>query len=165
MASISFKTGDEYALKLSRLASGREKIARKAIYEAAGIVADKIKGNLIGNLKDPAYVGKGESVWGVKNSYLTGSSAKGPTGDLLESFGITPFGRDKDGNWNVKIGFDGYDRRGVPNQLKARVMESGSSTLKKRPFVRPAVNATKKKAVDAMRKVIDEEIEKMMGGK
>ena len=140
MARISFKSGDDYALKLSRLATGSEEIAKKAIYQGAKVVADKIKSNLDGVLSPEA------------------------TGDLIDSFGVTPIARDKDGNWNTKIGFDGYDSKGVPNQLKARVLESGSSRQQKRPFVRPAVNATKKQALEAMRKVIDEETKKIMGG-
>jgi HK97 gp10 family phage protein len=141
MATISFKAGDEYALKLSRLAAGSDDVAKKAIYEGAKVVADKIKSNLESKVSADA------------------------TGDLIASFGITPIARDKDGNWNTKIGFDGYDRKGVPNQLKARVLESGSSRQQKKPFVRPAVNATKKKAIDVMKKVIDEETERLMGGK
>jgi HK97 gp10 family phage protein len=141
MARMTFKAGDEYALKLSRLATGSDEIAKKAIYAAAGIVADKIKSNLEGVLSPEA------------------------TGDLVDSFGISKIDRDKNGDWNAKIGFDGYDRQGVPNQLKARVLESGSSRQKKRPFVRPAVNATKKQAQAKMAEIIDEETEKIMGGK
>lgn len=141
MATIKFKKGDEYALKLSRLATGSEEVAKKAIYQGARVVANKIKANLEGILSPDA------------------------TGDMLGSFGITPIERDKDGNWNAKIGFDGYDRKGIPNQLKARVLESGSSRQQKRPFVRPAVNATKKQAIEAMSKIIDEETKRIIGGK
>jgi hypothetical protein len=42
MARIRFKGSDEYALKLSQLASGADDVAKKAIYQAAKIVADKI---------------------------------------------------------------------------------------------------------------------------
>jgi len=61
-------------------------------------------------------------------------------------------------NTNTKIGFDGYDRKGVPNALKARAMESGTSTQPKRPFVRPAVNRVKKKAIEEMGKTLDIEL-------
>ena len=71
---------------------------------------------------------------GLENN-LAGS--KYSKGDLLGSLGITPPGVDSQGNVNTKIGFDGYDSKGVANQLKARVMESGTSKIKKRPFVRP----------------------------
>lgn len=140
MATITFKKGDDYALKLSKLAAGSDEIAKKAIYEAAGIVADKI----------------------VSNAYKV-MSDHGPS-EMMQSFGIAPIKQDDNGNWNTKIGFDGYDSRGVPNQLKARVLESGSSRQKKRPFVRPAVNATRKQALEAMKKVIDKETKKVMGG-
>lgn len=140
MARISFKGGSEYALKLSRLGTESEAVAKKAIFEGAKVVADKIKSNLEGKLSPEA------------------------TGDLVASFGITPIVRDAEGNWNAKLGFDGYDRKGVPNQLKARVLESGSSKQQKKPFVRTAVNATRRKAVAAMAKVIDEESERIMRG-
>lgn len=138
MARMTFKAGDEYALKLSRLATNQDEIAKKAIYRGAEIVADKIKENL--------------------QNVLSGES----TGDLIESFGIAKIDHDSLGNWNTKLGFDGYDSKGVPNLLKARVLESGSSRQKKRPFVRPAVNATKKQAQEEMGRVIDEEIKKIM---
>lgn len=141
MARMTFKAGDDYALKLSKLATNSDEIAKKAIYAAAEIVADKIKSNLEGVLSEEA------------------------TGELVDSFGIAKIDVDSDSNWNAKIGFDGYDNAGVPNQLKARVLESGSSRQRKRPFVKPAINSTKKAAQAAMAKVINEEIEKTMGGK
>lgn len=137
MARFSFKAGEDYAIKLSKLATNSEEIAKKAIYEGVTIVADEIKKNLQGVLSDEA------------------------TGDLVESFGVTPITKDNDGNWNAKVGFDGYDRNGVANQLKARVLESGTSTKKKKPFVRPAVNKTRKQVVRKMEEVIDAEIKKL----
>ena len=83
------------------------------------------------------------------------------TGELVASFGVTPIETDASGNFNAKIGFDGYGTDGVANQLKARVLESGSSNQQKRPFVRPAVNATKKQAVARMGQVIDQELQKV----
>ena len=141
MARMTFNAGEEYALKLSRLAAGSEETAQKAIYAAADIVTDKIRENLEANL----------------------AGSRQSTGALAEVW-ITPIQTDRDGFINAKVGFDGYDEKGVPNQLKARVMESGSSTVQKRPFVRPAINATRADAVAAMQQVIDEEIEKTMKG-
>lgn len=133
MAKFTFNIGDDYVLKLSKLGTTSEEIAKKAIYEGAKIVADEIKAR---TPKD--------------------------SGDLADSLGITPMSRDDNGDWNAKVGFDGYDSRGVPNQLKARVAESGTSTQKKKPFVRPAVNATRKTAIKEMERIIDEEIKKLV---
>lgn len=70
---------------------------------------------------------------------------------------------------NVKLGFDGYNEvktrkypKGQPNQLIARVTESGSPYMDKTPFMRMAVNATRKPALAEMQKVIDEESKKIM---
>ncbi|MBD5169244.1 MAG: hypothetical protein HDT20_03870 [Oscillibacter sp.] len=134
--------GEDYLKKLEALGDKSEETSVKAIQAGAGIVADQVRKNLETNL-----AGSEES-----------------TGALAASLGITPVSIDRDGMINAKIGFDGYDEKGVPNQLKARVMESGSSKVKKRPFIRPAVNATKKAAEEAMQKVIDEETEKIMKG-
>ena len=134
---MTFMAGEEFALAISRLATGSEEISKKAIYAGADIIADKIKSNLEGVLSSEA------------------------TGELVASFGVTPISLDSSGNFNAKIGFDGYDSKGVANQLKARVIESGTSKKQKHPFVRPAVNATKKQAVARMGEVIDEEIKKM----
>lgn len=78
------------------------------------------------------------------------------TGQLLNSLGTTPIKMDRNGNWNGKVGFHGYDKNGVPNQLKARVMESGTSKRKKRPFIRPALNKCRQAAEEAMIKAGEE---------
>ena len=137
MARCTFMAGEEFSLAISRLATGSEEIFKKAIYAGADVIADKIKSNLEGVLSSEA------------------------TGELVASFGVTPIEKDSEGNFNAKIGFDGYDSKGVANQLKARVIESGTSKKQKHPFVRPAVNATKKQAVARMGEIINEEINKL----
>jgi len=137
MARMAINAGDDFAIMLSKLETGAEEIAKKAIYAGADVVADQIKSNLKGVLSSEA------------------------SGDMLESFGVTPIQKDKNGNWNAHIGFDGYDSNGVPNQLKARVLESGSSKQRKRPFVRPAVKSTKAEVIKKMNQVIDESIKNL----
>lgn len=87
----------------------------------------------------------------------------------MDSFGVTKISMDQKGFYNRKIGFDGYNQvvtraypKGQPNQLIARVVESGSSYMDKMPFVRPAVRRTKNAAIERMQQVIDEEIGNIM---
>ena len=135
---IAAKASEDYVIRLSRLAGADQReIAGKAIYAAADIVTDEVRRRLQGVIKGPS------------------------TGDLVASLGIAKMQETQDG-YNVKVGFDGYDRNGHPNQLKARVLESGSSKQQKRPFMRPAVAATQKQAVQKMGEVIDEEIARIM---
>ncbi len=159
MARMTFMLGEEYGEKLLRVASSSEEIAKAAIDAGADILADEIRQNLTANLNDPESVSKNGSIL-FKNYYNKTS------GSLLKALGITPIRQDENGIWNAKIGFGDpdYDPKGVPNLLKARVMESGSSTIRKRPFVRPAVAAKKKEVLEAMQQVIDEETEKIMKG-
>lgn len=154
---MTIKGTEEYALKLSKLGVQEGDLAKRAVYSGAKIVADEIKRRLIENLNDPDSVSK------KRNALFKGMGYE-QTGDLLKSFGIAPIQVFADSGTSTKLGFDGYDRKGVPNQLKARAMESGTSKLKKRPFVRPAVNAKKKAAQDEMGRVIDEGIETLMKG-
>jgi HK97 gp10 family phage protein len=151
MAKMTVKGLDKYNKMLDQLGKEAPKVAKKAVYRGADIVANEVRRGLEKNLSDPHYAGTGEG------DYKTTK----PTGDLLAALGVAPIDTDAKGNTNTKIGFDGYDHKGVPNALKARAMESGTSTLRKRPFVRPAVNATKRSAQDAMGKVVEEEIAKI----
>lgn len=84
---------------------------------------------------------------------------------LLDGFGVSRM-QDDSGYKNVKLGFDGYNSvktkkypNGQPNVLIARVTESGSSYQQKTPFVRPAVNASRKEALEKGREAVDRVLE------
>lgn len=161
MARIKFKGLEAYELKLSRLSKGIDGIAGSAIYAGAGIVADEIRKG-IENL--PVITG-----YGTDNNPLPGGVTSTQKRGLLDGLGISPM-QNNNGFFDVKIGFDGYNGtktkdypQGQPNQLVARGVESGTSWKQKRPFVRPAVNRSRKTAEKKMADVIDKEIEKIMG--
>ena len=137
MATIRFSGIDKYLDKLQKLGQRSEGICKMAVYDGAAIVADQVRENLERVLSPDA------------------------TGQLEASMGISGMQNDR-GYINVVIGFDGYDDKGVANQLKANVLESGSSKQQKRPFMRPAVNASKKRATAKMAETLDREIEKLM---
>ena len=169
MAKITFQGLEQYERKLSVLWKNSEEVAGKAIYAGAGIVADAIRANIEAL---PAVSDKAGLIAYQKKdpAPLTETAKKG----LLDGLGITPL-KDENGFYNVKIGFDGpggehgyNDLRtqkypnGQPNVLIARSLESGSSIAQKRPFVRPAINASRKQAEAKMAEVLDEEIKKIM---
>ncbi|VUZ27855.1 Uncharacterised protein [Acetobacterium wieringae] len=146
MARCAFMAGEEFAIKLERLATDMDAVAREAIYEGTKIVADEVKKNLQAVISEEA------------------------TGGLVDAFGITPIDKDIHG-WNAKVGFDGYDEtqktkkypKGVAYQLKARAMESGTSTRRKKPFMRPAMKATKLRVTEKMNEIIDQRTREIFG--
>ena len=127
---VTFSIDDEFSLKLSRMHDMAESIAKEAVYAGADIAANEVRASA--------------------ERVLSGES----TGDMMDSFGIAPIRSDENDVVDTSVGFDGYDRKGVANQLKARALESGTSKMKKRPFVRPAMRSAKPKIEKAMEEVV-----------
>lgn len=162
MARISFSGQSDYFEKLQQLEQvfAKDEALEKAVAAGAAPVADQIRRNLESIPSQPfRKLQPGELIQGLSESEQK---------DLEASFGLSPISRDKNGFVHTKAGFDGYGSfptktypQGVPNALVARAAESGSSVRQKVPFVRPAVNATRKEAVAAMEDVIDGELKKI----
>ena len=163
MGKILYRGFHQYgdALKMQELTfAGDDELLKKAAKAGADPVADEIRRRLQ-NLPEDEYrrLDPGEVFTGLP---------PGQKQDLLDILGVTPPGKDYKGFVNVKVGFDGYGSfptnkypDGVPNALIARATESGSSVRRKTPFVRPAVNATRKKAVEEMDKTITDGLKKI----
>jgi HK97 gp10 family phage protein len=139
MAKMIVKGFDEYSAKLAQLGKESVEISKKAVMAGANPVIDGIRQELTKNLIESEYT----------------------TGDLLDALGLARPDVDYKGNTNTKIGFHGYDRKGVPNVVKARAMESGTSRQKKRPFIRPVVRRLKAQCINEIRRVIDDEVYKI----
>lgn len=140
MAKMTVKGLDEYLRRLETLEQSKaEEIIEEAVEDGAGIVADKVRGNL--------------------SRVLSGTS----TGALQGSLGITPVD-NRDGFINAKVGFDGRDSKGTPNALKASVLEYGSRRQPARPFMKPAQTATRSTVKAKMKETIERKIESYMEG-
>ena len=134
MATISFKGLEAYQQQIAALGNPKtvESMCKYSIYDAAGMVADEIK-----------------------------KATPVDTGDLRDSIALEAM-VTREGVTYTKIDFSGYDRKGVPNMIKARVIESGTSRVKKQPFVRPTVKRVTKTAEFMMDKAINEYLSKFM---
>lgn len=160
MATISFKNGDEYLMRISKLESAlKDEICGAAIYGAAGIVADQIREQLEAVPTDESYGTASEPTRGPKTAQKTA---------LLYSLGISSM-EERDSYYDVKIGFDGYNRiatkrwpHGQPNQLVARSVARGTSWMKSNDFVKKAVAASRKRALAFMKNSVDKSIQKIM---
>ncbi len=149
MARAQFIADEAFEMMISRSIAETKEVARAALKDGAKIIADRMKMNLQGILSEAA------------------------TGQLVAAFGITPVQQDREGNWNVHLGFDGYQQppqkrfpTGVPFQLIARSFESGAGDWRSpKPFAKPAVQATKQQALEAMKRAAERELEKIAEGR
>lgn len=162
MAKYQFKGLEEYAAYLQRIGANTPEIIGKGVYSMADVVADKVRSNI----EALPTVSEAEAFAAYKEKRKAGLTSAQKKG-LEKGFGISPMQNDN-GYWNVKLGFDGYNKvktrtypNGQPNAMIARATESGSSVREKNPFVRTAVAATQKPAVEICKQVVDKEISKI----
>lgn len=142
--SIKIKFPEELMINLEKLANEADKIVEKSLKAGAEIVEGQIRTNLKNSLK-------GES-----------------SGQLLEALGTSPVKpNNKIDGWDIKIGFNEPRKDGTSNAMIANILEYGKKGQTAKPFLKPAIDASKSKMRATMKKVFTEETEKIMksGGK
>jgi hypothetical protein len=143
MARVRIKMPDEFLLRISRLGDRIDVIAPKVLEVGGKVVLTKVKGNL------RTSIGKG-----TKYPSRT-------TGELLSSLGLSEARQDRDGNYNVKVGFSEPRSDSESNAKIANIIEYGKHGQPARPFLRPARTASRKPCINAMKAKLDEEIGKL----
>jgi len=143
MARVDFKMPEEFLLKVSRLADKTDEIIPKVLEAGAEVVYDKVKCNL-------------SSVVGKNTKFKSRS-----TGELESALGISPAKIDRDGNFNVHIGFAEPRSDGGSNAKIANVLEYGKHGQPPKPFLKPAKRSSRGDCIEAMSKKLESEIEKL----
>lgn len=152
MSKAMFIRDKEFEWFLSSVGDWLPEAIEEALRAGASVLAAEMKANLRGEIADRQAV------------------------ELVQSFGITPVGQDRNRVWNVHLGFDGYQKpgtgqwkdTGIPFQMIARVFESGSvkdGYQWRRPthFAQRAVQAKRKQAEDAMKNAAEAAIARARG--
>jgi HK97 gp10 family phage protein len=143
MGRCSFKMPEDFLLKVSSLADKTDTIIPKVLEAGGEVVKAKVKSNLQASL---------------------GSNTKLPsrsTGELVRALGVSPAGVDRQGNYNVKVGFDEPRSDGESNAKIANILEYGKSGQPPKPFLKPAKSSSRNACIDAMKRKLDEEISKL----
>jgi len=141
VAKAAFKMPEEFLLKLSRLGEKTDEIIPKVLEAGGEVVEAKVKSNL-------------QSVIGSGTKEESRS-----TGELISALGVSSARQDKDGNFNVKVGFSEPRTDGKSNAMIAGVLEYGKSGQSPKPFLKPAKSASKSACVDAMIAAFEKEVE------
>ena len=143
MAKVDFKMPEDFLIKVSRLAEKTDEIVPKVLEAGAEVVYDKVKSNL-------------SSVVG-KNTKIESRS----TGELESALGVSPAKQDRDGNFNVKIGFKEPRSDGGSNAKIANILEYGKHGQTPKPFLKPAKSKSKDACIEAMKDKLESEIDKL----
>jgi len=143
MASATYKLPEDFLMKVSSLADKTDEIVPKVLKEGGEVVKAKVKTNL-------------EAVIGTGTKEESRS-----TGELIRALGVTPASINRDGNYDVKVGFDEPRSDGESNAKIANIIEYGKSGQPAKPFLKPAKSASKNACIEAMKRKLDEEINKI----
>lgn len=144
--SIQVTGMEELLSKLDKLPEVADKVAAEALYEGAGVVADQVSQAVRGIAVEPF-------------RYAAGGRTRDPSPEeraILEGAekGISKFRRDGVSiNTSVGIQKAGYAVLGgktKPIPLIANAINSGTSFMKKQPFLRKAFSQSKSKATAAI---------------
>jgi len=143
VAKVDLKMPEDFLLKVSRLADQTDTIIPKVLEAGGKIVLDKVKDTL------QSVIGQG-----------TKEESKS-TGELASSLGLSPAMLDREGNFNVKVGFSEPRSDGGSNAKIANILEYGKKGQPPKPFLKPAKSASRKACIAAMAEKLDEEISKL----
>ena len=143
MARVTMKMPEDFLLKVSRLNDKTDMIIPKVLKAGGEVVLAKVKSNL-------------RSVIGKGTKYASKS-----TGELVSALGVTTARQDRNGNYNIKVGFSEPRRDGSSNAKIANIIEYGKHAQPAKPFLKPAKSASRKACTEAMKAKLDEEVSKL----
>ena len=143
MAKAEFKLPEEFLLKISRLGDKTDEILPRVLEAGGEVVLDKVRENL------QAVVGRDTK------------EASRSTGALVSALGVSPAKIDRDGNYNVKVGFAEPRPDGKSNAMIANILEYGKSGQPPKPFLKPAKSASRAPCIEAMKQALEQEVEKL----
>ncbi len=141
MAKATMKMPEEFLLKISRLGEKTDEIIPRVLEAGGEIVEAKVKSNL------QSVIGKGTQ------------EQSRSTGELISALGVSPAKQDRNGDFNVKVGFSEPRSDGKSNAMIASILEYGKSGQPPKPFLKPAKSSSKKACTDAMKQRLEREVD------
>lgn len=141
MAKATYKMPEEFLMKVSRLGEQTDVILPKVLEAGAEVVESKVRSNL------SAVIGKGTK------------EPSRSTGQLLSALGTSLALQDRNGDFNVKVGFAEPRADGDSNAKIATILEYGKSGQPAKPFLKPAKSASKNACIEAMKAKLEQEVE------
>jgi len=138
MAKVKVQMPDEFLNQIAGMGNAVDAALPKALEAGGKVVLDRMKSNL------RAAVGHG-------TKYKSRS-----TGKLLAALGVSPAKLNRDGDFDVKIGFS--ESRDVSNAMLANLIEYGKHGQPARPFLKQTKSSSRKPCIEAMKEALKEEL-------
>ena len=133
MAKAEYKMPEDFLERIARLGERTDEVIPKVLKAGGEVALGAVRSNL--------------------NAVLSGESS----GQLQAALGVSPAKMDRNGNFNVKVGFDEYRRDGSSNAMVANIIEYGKHGQPPKPFLKPAKAAARASVIDTMKKKLEEE--------
>jgi HK97 gp10 family phage protein len=143
MARGTMEMPEDFLMKISALADKTDEIIPRVLEAGGKIMLNKAQSNL------RAVIGKG-------TKYKSRS-----TGKLADALGVSGARLDRNGNYNVKVGFREPRRGGESNAKIANIIEYGKKGQPPKPFLKPAKSAAKNETIQTMVDKLEEEINRI----
>lgn len=143
MAKMEFKMPDDFLQRVSALGDKTDKIIPRVLEAGGEIALEKVRDNL---------------------NAVIGRDTKEPsrsTGELANALGLSPAGMDRNGNFNVKVGFSEPRSDGGSNAKIANILEYGKHGQPPKPFLKTAKIASNTPVIEAMKQKLKEEIDNL----
>ena len=134
---------DDFLKRLSKLGDKTDEITKEVLKAGGEVVLKKVQQNLT-------------EVVGKDTKYPSQS-----TGELEKSLGVSAPLLDRNGNFNVKVGFAEPRSDGESNAKLANILEYGKHGQPAKPFLAPAKRSAKKQCEAAMKAKFEEEVKKL----
>jgi hypothetical protein len=140
MAKVTFTMPDDFMDKVSRLGERTDEIIPRVLDAGGQVVLAQVRRNL------ESVISKGTQ------------SPSRSTGQLVSALGVSPARMDRQGNFNVKVGFAEPRQGGTSNALVANVLEYGKHGQPPRPFLKQARAQSRSACIDAMKRKLEDEV-------
>lgn len=143
MAKATWEMPEDFMRKISRLESSTDEIIPEVLKAGGEIALEEVRMSLNRViLQDKAHKRK-------------------QTGQLTSALGLTKARVNRDGDYDVKVGFAENRKDGKANAMIANVIEYGKFNQPARPFLKPAKSKCKGKCIKAMEQKLEEKIKKL----
>ena len=137
MAKCTYKLPEDFLKKISALGSHMDEVSEKVLQAGGEVILQRTRSNL--------------------NSVLSGQSS----GELVSALGLSGVRLDREGNPNIKLGFDEPRKDGSSNAMVANILEYGKYNQPARLLLKPAKSQSKSQCIDTMVDTLEKEIKKL----